>query len=139
LVEDIGSVWRYDEQAVEADHTEGDGVRYASNITNTGVWFKVQAATQTHNNLIGLNDGDMKHLTATEYGKLQNLNIALTGEATGNGTFDADGNVSISVDVQHSLGDSTDVVLSGSADGEVLQYDGTQWVNSGTIDAGTWE
>lgn len=67
LVEDVGSIYRYDAQA--SDAADGDGVLEPDDEPLTGRWFKIQAATQNHNNLFGLMGGatgDYLHLTTAE-------------------------------------------------------------------------
>lgn len=67
LVEDTGAIYRYDAQA--SDAADGNGVILPSDNPVTGRWFKVQAATQNHNNLFGLQGGavgDYLHLTTAE-------------------------------------------------------------------------
>jgi len=136
-----GFIWRYDANADQTNFNDADnGVEFPTNEGDTGVWFKVQAATQRHDSLIDMNTEEFSHVTADELSKLQNLSISLSGDITGNATFSADGSASVTnMTVNHELGALTNVELSSATDGEVLQYDGTNWKNSGLIDAGTWE
>lgn len=63
--------------------------------------------------------------------------IELTGDVTGSTTFDGSANVTIAASLTAevaSLEELTDVDLTAAADGEILQYDGTNWVN--TVQAG---
>lgn len=69
LVEDTGAIYRFDVQAT--DTPDGDGVVIPGDITAPapGRWFKVQAATQNHDLLNGLQGGapnDYLHLTTAE-------------------------------------------------------------------------
>lgn len=69
LVEDSGAIYRYDVQSVVA--VDADGVVAPDAITPpaAGRWIKVQAATQNHNMLNGLQGGaanDFLHLTTAE-------------------------------------------------------------------------
>lgn len=69
LVESNGTIYRYDVQAT--DVADGIGVIVPADVTEPapGRWFKVQAATQNHNLLIGLQGGaanDYLHLTTAE-------------------------------------------------------------------------
>lgn len=78
LVEDKGSIYRFDTAGVGAD--DGDLTIVPSDITppDPGRWFKSQAATQDHEGLSGLQGGslgDHKHLTTTEAG-----NVPSTGQ-----------------------------------------------------------
>jgi hypothetical protein len=68
LVEDDGAIYRYDEQSTVAIGTE---VFAPDSVTppDPGRWIKVQAATQSHNALNGLQGGaagDYLHLTTAE-------------------------------------------------------------------------
>jgi hypothetical protein len=69
LVEDAGALFRFDAQSTDAA-AAGD-VIVPDNITapDPGRWIKVQAATQSHNLLTGLQggaEGDYLHLTTSE-------------------------------------------------------------------------
>jgi hypothetical protein len=68
LVESNGTIYRYDVQAT--DVADGIGVITPTDIVSgPGRWIKVQAATQNHNNLVGLQGGaagDYLHLTTSE-------------------------------------------------------------------------
>lgn len=71
LVEDVGAIYRYDTSGAGTD--DGDMIITPSDNPTTGRWFKVQAATQNHENLTGLlggGAGDHQHLTTTQVGYL---------------------------------------------------------------------
>ena len=67
LVENTGAIFRYDVQSVET--ADGVNVILPTGNSGPGRWIKVQAATQHHNNLYGLQGGalnDYLHLTTSE-------------------------------------------------------------------------
>ena len=69
LVEDVGAIYRFDAQASGVD----DGGGTIAPTTGSGTWYKVQAATQNHESLLGLLGGasdDHQHLTTTQVGYL---------------------------------------------------------------------
>ena len=64
--------------------------------------------------------------------------IELTGDVTGSTVFDGSANVSISASLTAevaSMSELTDVDLTSAANGEILQYDGTNWVNTVQVGA----
>jgi len=74
LVEDEGANYRFDAQSSEAE----DLPRVVTPNSGTGRWYKANAQTQDHNNLLNLQGGapaDYQHLTTTEKGR-----IPTTGE-----------------------------------------------------------
>lgn len=67
LVEDNGAIYRFDVQSSVA--ADGDGVVMPADTPSFGRWLKVQAATQNHEQLFGLQggaNGDHLHLTTAE-------------------------------------------------------------------------
>jgi hypothetical protein len=68
LVEDTGSVWRFDAQST----TAADGTSVIAPSAGSGRWFKSQSTTPNHNlltNLQGGSSGDFYHLTFADYQK----------------------------------------------------------------------
>lgn len=71
--------------------------------------------------------------------RLQNARtISLTGAVTGSGSFDGSGNLSIATtkNHNHALGDLSNVSISNPSNGQVLKFNGTNWVN-GADNAGS--
>lgn len=71
LVEDVGAIYRYDTAGTGAD--DGVGTILPTGNAGNGRWFKVQAATQDHEALVGLLGGgtsDHQHLTTAQVGQL---------------------------------------------------------------------
>jgi hypothetical protein len=69
LVEDKGAIYRYDVSGTGADDDDFTIKPTDVLITDPGRWFKVQAATQNHENLTGLQGGVVSqhyHLSAAE-------------------------------------------------------------------------
>jgi len=67
LVEDSGAIYRFD--TTSTDTADGVDVIIPDTLPSTGRWIKVQAATQNHNALNGLQGGalnDYLHLTSAE-------------------------------------------------------------------------
>ncbi len=67
LVEDAGAIFRYD--TASTDTADGVNVILSTGNTGPGRWIKVQAATQYHNTLYGIQGGaanDYLHLTTAE-------------------------------------------------------------------------
>ena len=67
LVEDAGAIFRFDVQST--DTADGTGIIMPDDTPVSGRWVKVQAATQNHENLFGLQGGaagDHQHLTTAE-------------------------------------------------------------------------
>lgn len=67
LVEDAGAIFRFDVQS--SDAADGTGIIMPDDTPVSGRWVKVQAATQNHENLFGLQGGaagDHQHLTTAE-------------------------------------------------------------------------
>lgn len=67
LVEENGTIYRYDTTSVLAG--DGDGIIVPADSPAMGRWIKVQAATQNHEQLVGLQggaNGDHRHLTTAE-------------------------------------------------------------------------
>lgn len=67
LVEDTGAIYRFDTSST--DTPDGVNVIIPDSLPATGRWIKVQAATQNHNALNGLQGGalnDYLHLTTAE-------------------------------------------------------------------------
>jgi len=84
LVESKGAIYRFDAEGLGSD--DGDFTIVPSDITPpaAGRWFKVQAATQNHEELLGLLGGalnDHYHLTSVQTGYLpgSGVNAALAG------------------------------------------------------------
>lgn len=89
LVEGAGALYRYDTTGTGSD--DGDGTILPTGNAGTGRWFKVQAATQSHNALTGLDTGEYLHLSSTEHGNISNWpsateKAALAGTGTPSGT-----------------------------------------------------
>lgn len=85
LVEDNGAIYRFDVQSAVA--ADGDGVVMPADTPSFGRWLKVQAATQNHEQLFGLQGGaagDHLHLTTAEKNSydahLVNSDLHLTSE-----------------------------------------------------------
>lgn len=72
LVEDTGSIWRYDLQSAVAI----DGVNVIDGPGSVGRWIKALSQTQTHSALAGLQGGngvdEFYHLTAAQYNGVVN-------------------------------------------------------------------
>jgi hypothetical protein len=67
LVEDVGAIFRFDVQST--DTVDGVNVLELTSAPTAGRWIKIQAATQNHESLSGLQGGatnDHTHLTAAE-------------------------------------------------------------------------
>lgn len=80
LVEDKGAIYRWDSAGTGTD--DGDGT--ITPTDTTGRWFKVSAATQSHNGLTGLQGGaasDYQHLTTAQLGTLTGATSANTASA----------------------------------------------------------
>ena len=80
LVEDKGAIYRWDSAGTGTD--DGDGT--ITPTDTTGRWFKVSAATQSHNGLTGLQGGaasDYQHLTTAQLGALTGATDANTASA----------------------------------------------------------
>jgi uncharacterized protein (DUF342 family) len=82
----------------------------------------------------------MQHLTTGQVTKLDSLNVTLSGKVTGTGTFDANGNVTVTTAIGDGfvVNDLKDVTITGVVDGEMLKMDNGQWINTGVIDCGVW-
>jgi Chaperone of endosialidase len=68
LVEDTGSVWRFDAQSTVA----ADGTSVIAPNSGSGRWFKAQSTTPNHNlltNIQGGANGEYYHLTFADYQK----------------------------------------------------------------------
>jgi hypothetical protein len=94
LVEDKGAIYRWDSAGTGTD--DGDGT--ITPTDTSGRWFKVSAATQSHNGLTGLQGGaasDYQHLTTAQLGALTGATSANTASALV--SRDASGNFSANV------------------------------------------
>ena len=117
LVEDAGSIFRFDAQA--ADAADGVGVIMPSDNPATGRWFKVQAATQNHESLSGLQggaDNDHQHLTTAEKNGLiaHTTDFSLHLTAAQNTWIDAI--TATSTEVNYSVGVTS--AIQGQLDGK---------------------
>lgn len=126
LVEDVGALFRYDSAGTGAD--DGVGTILPTGNTGAGRWYKVQAATQDHEALVGLLGGassDHQHLTTAQLGQLPSSGeksaLAGTSGTPGSGNkFVTDGdprntNARAPTSHTHVGGDVTSQVSSAAA------------------------
>ena len=77
-------------------------------------------------------DGDLTGNATTASALQTGRTIELTGDVTGTTVFDGSANVTINASVTaevSSIDNLTDVTITGAQNGELLIYDGTEWVN----------
>ena len=77
-------------------------------------------------------DGDLTGNATTASALETARTIELTGDVTGTTVFDGSANVTINASVTaevSSIDNLSDVIITGAQDGELLIYNGTDWVN----------
>jgi len=86
-------------------------------------------ASAFYGNLTGDVTGNADTATALETART----IELTGDVTGSASFDGTGDIQIDATVTAEVSDLdslSDVTITSAADGELLIYDGSEWVNT---------
>ena len=112
LVEDKGAIYRWDSTGTGTD--DGDGTITPND--GIGRWFKVSAATQSHNGLAGLQGGttnDYQHLTTAQVGTLTGATSASTASTLV--LRDASGNFSAGTITAALSGNATTATSATSA------------------------
>lgn len=86
-------------------------------------------ASAIYGNLTGDVTGNADTATALETART----IELTGDVTGSASFDGTGDIQIDATVTAEVSDLdslSDVTITSALDGEILIYDGSEWVNT---------